>query len=149
MIEVEIATPQDVMDAVYNPAVKEHLLGPYETVDLGDFFDDEDSLSLKYGDAVVLFPKHPDKGAYESHYAFPPSVRGADAVQAANKMLEFMFTNRSACVIYGQTPRVNRAARLMNCRLGFQISGYSKDDLERQCVDYELRRASWVLLSEG
>lgn len=148
-MRVEIATPDQVMKAIYNPEVKKHLLGPYETVDLTDFFADKESLSLRIGEAVVLFPKHPDKGAYEAHFAFPPSVRGKAAVLAATQMLEFMFTKRKACVIYGQTPRLNRAARLINSVLGFQISGTSKDDLDRPCVDYELRRESWVLLSEG
>lgn len=147
MQRVEIAAPEQVMAAIYDPAVKEYLIGPYATVDLSKFFADPESLSLKVGDAVALFPKHPDKGAYESHYAFPLSVRGADAIRAASQMLEFMFTKRNACVIYGQTPRLNRAARLINSRLGFQISGYSKDDLGRPCVDYDLRSQTWVALS--
>lgn len=149
MGNVQIATPEQVMAAIYDPAVKEHLIGPYDTVDLSKFFADPESLSLKVGDAIAMFAKHPDNGAYEAHFAFPPSVRGSAAIRAAEQMLEFMFTKRGACVIYGQTPRDNRAARLVNRRLGFQVSGHSTNELGWKCIDYELRSLSWAVLYEA
>jgi len=141
---VKIASPNMVIDAVHHPAVKPYLIGDFDGVDLTTYFSGPMNISLCVGPAVALFPSHPKvRNGYDSHYAFPPVIRGKAAAIAARAMLDFMFTNVDAEVIYGTTPRDNRAARLMNAKLGFIPLTTTVDTLKRECVFYELRKERW------
>jgi hypothetical protein len=142
---VKIAPPNMVLAAVHHPAVKPHLIGHFDSVDLSTYFSGLMNVSLCAGPAVALFPAHPKvRNGYDSHYAFPPVIRGKAAGIAARAMLDFMFTNVGAEVIYGTTPRDNRAARLMNAKLGFIPLTTTVDTLDRECIFYELRKERWV-----
>lgn len=140
---VRVTSAKELNDAVHAPGVKEFVVPPqFERLDMSSFVDDPDNVVLRCGDGVLMF-RRMWGFVFEAHYLFPPSVRGAAAVSAAKKMLETMFTTYRASAIHGYTPRENRAARVMNRRLGLTPSGAVPNLNEPDTVHYVLERKTW------
>lgn len=137
-------TRGDHFNMAINPILY-HVAPELVSVDLSDIVAAKCNLALAYRDAYALFVYLGD-GQYAGHYLFPPEVRGAIAKRVAKKLLAEVFTTYGASAIRGQTPRVNRAARVLNRSLGFTPVGASRDLFDRDCVDYLLERATWESL---
>lgn len=79
---------------------------------------------------------------FDSHFLFIPGSGGMAIKNAAQEMLDEMFTKHGAHVIRGYPPRDNRAVRVIGNALGYQKipNGDFIDGLGRHCETYELRR---------
>lgn len=146
---LRVTSADELNAAVNTPGVKEFVVPPeFDSLDMTSFVDDPDNVVLRYGDAVLMFRRMWGY-VFEAHYLFPPSVRGSAAVLAAKKMLETMFTTYRASAIHGHTPRENRAARVMNRRLGLTPSGAVPNLNEPDTVHYVLERKTWAHSSKS
>ena len=94
----------------------------------------------------MLFIPYGD-GAWEAHYAMPGPIRGQAALRSARACLRAMFTRHKAGVIFGRTPRDNRAARLMNRLLGARPVAECTFMDGRRYVLYQLGRSQWATFS--
>lgn len=97
------------------------------------------------GDArgvIIMAPL--GRGVYQWHWMLGPEIRGADALRLGREALRKAFTFFGACAVCGATPRVNRAARLMNRALGARPIGTSVDAHGRDCINYILERETWA-----
>ncbi len=79
---------------------------------------------------------------FDSHFLFLPGSGGRAIKNAAQEMLDEMFTKRGAHVIRGYPPRDNRAVRVIGNALGYRKTPNADfiDGLGRHCETYELRR---------
>lgn len=128
------------------PEVLAGIAPGYLAIDLAAFFDGPGNVMAGDERGVVLFVFQGD-GAYDMHYLFTSSMRGAAALRLIRSSISDLFTYYHAHAITGQTPRDNRAARAINRALGGRPFGVSVDSQGRDCINYVLERATWVRLS--
>lgn len=138
----------DLNAAINDPSVLPHFLPegcpPDLEVDLSNYYDKLGNLAFTDGAAVMLFPWM-EGAAYEVHFMFPKPVRGKAAVEAASEMIDRVFTEHGARVIYGYPPRDNRAVRTLGYRLGFRPIGQTvTDSMGRECPIYTLECERWA-----
>lgn len=131
-----------------HPEVLEGCAPGYASVDVSHFADNPRNKYFGDESGVILLA-HVGYGVYEWHYLLTYDCRGKAALALARRALETMFTVHEASVIVGSTPRVNRAARLMNRALGAVPIGESEDSQGRPCIDYRLDRDRWATFSKG
>lgn len=74
----------------------------------------------EHGGAIFVWS---GPGIYDAHDFFLPSGRGAWAKAASKLMLNSMFDQWGAEMIWAQTPVENRACRMFNRMLGFKSEG--------------------------
>lgn len=86
-------------------------------------------------DAAALF-EMTAVGVYQAHTLFGPTCRGRKAIDTAREMLGWMWEH-NARIVWGATPRWNRAACLFNRLVGFKEIG--GDDYE---AIFEYRKAA-------
>lgn len=86
-------------------------------------------------DAVAAFEITADR-IYQSHTMFGPTCRGRRAIETAREMVAWMF-DHGADVVWGSTPRANKAARWFNRQIGaYVIGGDDEDEL------FEIRKVA-------
>ena len=77
-------------------------------------------------DAVGLF-EITAPHIYQAHTLFGPTCRGRKAIKTAREMLAHMFSS-GADIIWGATPRINRAACMFNRLVGAREIGGDAED---------------------
>ena len=86
-------------------------------------------------DAVAVFEATtPD--VFQVHTMFAKTCRGRKAIDTAREMLAWMF-GHGAQIVWGCTPRSNRAACMFNRLVGASVIGSDEDD-----VIFEYRAAA-------
>lgn len=134
----------DELNALANhPDIAPHVAPGYADISLETVYRDVNAIVT--GDArgvIVMTPL--GRGIYQWHWLLTPEVRGSAALRLARQVIEKAFTKFGAIGIYGATPRVNRAARLMNRAIGARPIGTSTDEHGRVCINYFLGRETWV-----
>ena len=136
---MRFATPDEVARRVNDPSVLPFVAPGYPSIDVSSIFDDPANVALYHDGGIMLFLQVVP-GMYETHYL------GATLAQA-REMIAELFTSHGAVAICGNTPRDNRAARVINRALGAKPVGHAIDASGRLCVDYLLERDQWVLSS--
>lgn len=119
-------------------------------ISMGAFYSRPGNVALRsveHPDALALFCET-EPGRYELHYLCGPQARGKIALEVLREMFNQIFTLWKARVIFGATPRDNRAARSMNRLLGGLPVGSEIDDQGRECIVYELEASRWAELLE-
>jgi len=86
-------------------------------------------------DAVGLFEITAPR-IYQAHTLFGPTCRGRKAIETAREMLAHMFSS-GADIIWGATPRDNRAACMFNRLVGAREIG---GDTEDAIFEYKVAR---------
>ena len=76
-------------------------------------------------------------GVYQSHTLFGQACRGRKAIDTAKAMVAWMF-NHGASIVWGTTPRENRAARWFNRQIGARVLATSDETDEV----FEIRKAA-------
>lgn len=95
----------------------------------------EDCFILSNGeDACGVFEPTPfgqiSKDIFQAHTLFADTCRGARAIETARAMLAWMFEHGGASLVWGATPKKNRAARWFNRQIG--MTAVSEDDYEAE-----------------
>jgi hypothetical protein len=62
-------------------------------------------------------------GVWQAHFGFLPEYRGAVAIDALQRMADWMHVNLGARTIWGQIPLRNRAARWLSRQIGATPAG--------------------------
>lgn len=78
--------------------------------------------------------------AYEVHWFFP----GYGGMKAIKAIVDWLFERTDADILFGNTPKANLAARLVNRWLGGKIIGELVDDHGRPSVTFSLSREEWA-----
>lgn len=130
--------------AANHPAVLAQVAPGYESINMTRVLVDPRTRIVGDERGLILLC-YRGEDQYEWHWLCTPEVRGADALKLARFALRKAFTEMKACAIFGQTPRVNHAARLMNRALGARPFGISHDSHGRECINYILERGAWVI----
>ena len=139
--------PRDILNYVVNqPEVLRNVAPGFDSVDISAFLEKPRNVMLGDEHGVLIFG-YIGEDVYEMHYLFTSAVRGRDALHFTRAALKYMFTCASAIAIVGQTPRDNRAARVMNRALGARPIGESVDTSGRPCINYMLERKTWAVSS--
>lgn len=81
-----------------------------------------------------------DDTVWSAHYLFPTGQSGTHRIEAARAMINYVFTTYPISAICGDTPRYNRAARLMNRKLGALPIGRFINEGGTDCIVYRLTR---------
>lgn len=136
---------------VNHPDVAQHLAPLYSNLDVSGFFKRPENICIFKGHGAMLFGAIPAEatgraGWYDVHYIFPRH-KGPENLEAARACVHEMFAKHGARVLCGNTPRDNRAARLINRALGSVPMGEGIDSQGRPCIFYVLERATWATLS--
>lgn len=66
-------------------------------------------------------------GVWQAHTMALPEVRGKQAVNAARAMVDYMFNERGARMLWGMTPKGHRPARVFNRAIGAKDAGEGED----------------------
>ena len=82
-------------------------------------------------------------GIYEGHTMFLPSCRGKEALQNGRAMVDFMFEELDAVMLWGQTPTHLPAARWFNRKLGFQLVGEKVHYMMGPSQLFRMDKARW------
>lgn len=113
------------VNAVCNhPAVLPSLSLGMDAIDVTPLMADDRNLFFlgEYGGALF---HRTAPGVYAAHDFFLPEGRGPWALSASREMLQRMFYDFDARLIWAETPTENRACRLFNRWLGFKSEGVS------------------------
>jgi hypothetical protein len=143
---IRIERDPDFINAIANhPSVQPYIREDGAPTDWTPVVKDRFSVSgivvLSNGeDAVGAFEAtaiEPPFQAYQMHTLFAATCRGRKAIDTAKAMLAWMFAH-GATLIWGATPRKNRAARWFNRQIGGRVTG---GDDEEDVEFFELRVA--------
>lgn len=104
------------------------------------WLENKNNIALTDGTNLALFEKSSDD-IYTGHYFF--KVRGREALQIADQMLEFFFENTNINIIRGLTPLTKLGARWLSRQLGFKGMGVIDADTNDPCELFILTRDSW------
>lgn len=128
----EIANDPDVLVAI-NPFV--------DRIDLAGIFKTP-GVWVKGCDGVrgaALIIPWPDN-AREIHWYFP----GNGGMKAIRAIVDWVFERTNTDILFGNTPKANLAARVVNRWLGGQTIGELLDDHGRPAVTFSLTREAWA-----
>ncbi len=135
-------TVKELNNLANHPAVAPHIAPGYEKLDLSAAYNKPDT-TIGGNELGAILLANMGNGVYCWHWLLSPAVRGAKALQLARNVITEAFTNPKVQAIAGNTPRTNRAARLMNRALGARPIGESIDAYGRECINYILEREAW------
>lgn len=134
------------INGVFNrPEVLASVAPGFQRLDFSELYSATDSFAF-YEDGVLGLFTREDEG-FEAHAVSLHTKPGKDAVSAAKRMLDRVFTVSGAPAIKARIPRENRASRVFCRATGFTPSGDCRDALGRECVMYTLERRAWEMLS--
>ena len=92
--------------------------------------------------AGILEWSAPD--VWQAHTMALPAARGAYGFGCFRGMLRLMFVQYGAVAIWGQTPVANRAARLLNRRMGCESRGFVDREADGRCELFWLSRERFL-----
>jgi RimJ/RimL family protein N-acetyltransferase len=78
--------------------------------------------------------------AREIHWFFP----GYGGMRAIRTIVDWVFENTNTDILFGNTPKQNLGARIVNRWLGGKIVGELVDDHGRPAVTFSLAREEWA-----
>lgn len=116
----------DAINAVCNhPDVLPTLSLGHGEIDVSDLIESDRNIFFlgEHGGAMFHWCA---PGVYAAHDFFMPQGRGRWALHASRFMLNTMFAQYRARLIWAETPTDNRACRMFNRWLGFKSEGVSR-----------------------
>lgn len=94
-------------------------------------------------DAAGLFQwSAPD--IWQVHTIFSHTCRGRRALETGCAMLRSIFTEWEAEMVWGHTPKDNRAAHWFNRQLGAEYVGEDVHHHVGDCLNFRVRRDEWM-----
>lgn len=93
---------------------------------------------------LCLFFEWSAPGVYQMHSLSLPTFRGKDMMNAAKKLIEAMFIEYGADMIWGMTPLGNRAARMFNRKIGAKSCGFKTHFAAGDCELFRNSKARWI-----
>lgn len=78
--------------------------------------------------------------AREIHWFFP----GNAGIKAIKTIVDWIFERTDTDILFGNTPKANLAARIVNVWLGGKIIGELTDDHGRPAVTFSMSREAWA-----
>lgn len=76
----------------------------------------------------------------EIHWFLP----GANSTKAIRAIVDWVFERTDTTILFGNTPKSNLHARIVNRWLGGRVVGELVDDLGRPAVTFSLSRDEWA-----
>jgi hypothetical protein len=86
----------------------------------------ESYVMLSDGEGCAAIFEWSAPGVWQAHSMVLPDSRGRSAVKAAGEMFDLMFSD-GARMIWGMTPKANRAAQIFNRMIGAKHAGEGED----------------------
>lgn len=114
-----------MVERSFDPEKLHEAIAPYpeivgEDFDVEEWLEDPNNVLLEEGGSCGIFEfEYP--GVYCGHYFF--KVRGKEAFDLAQRMLNDIFLNHGAKVIKGLTPIEKKGALYLTRKLGFESYG--------------------------
>lgn len=131
------------------PEIREALAPGLEEIDLSPIFFNPANIIAFEGNGAMVFVAIPDRPDwYDAHFLFP-RAKGRTNLDNARRAINAAFAEYGASVIMGNTPRDNRAARIINRALGSKPIGEGVSASGRHCIGYVLERETWATFSAG
>jgi hypothetical protein len=125
---------------VNHPAVKPAFSRDDGDLSFDDLADNPDyALLTNEDDAAAIF-EWCGPGVWQVHTLCLPSCRGARAIAEARRMMDWMFTNEGARMIWGLTPVGNRAAVMFNRLCGAVSHGFRDHHVSGRCEIFSVER---------
>ena len=111
-----------------HPAVKPTLGYNEDYTDFAPLLDLPDNyVLLSDGEAAAAIFEWSAPGVWQTHTMALPHVRGKDVVETAKAMQAYMFETMGARMLWGATPKSNRAAIMFNRLVGAKPAGEDVD----------------------